>query len=184
VAALLASHLAFIAAASCARRSGERFNFFFVLGAALCFAATGAFVPAVRVEAVRDLFAGAFLAGVAAFAGGACLRLPVVLPALTMAPSFIVSLASFLVSFDNRDFSRSIFLLRPFCFFISGRVTARRIATGGSISRVNDESPPMSRMFHVSEANNAAAALSTGSGAIDMRIGPQRQISRAPAVVS
>jgi hypothetical protein len=63
-AALLAAHRAFIAAASCARRSGERFNFF------LGFLALLGLFPADAVARAAD-----FLAAFNAFAVSACCSL-------------------------------------------------------------------------------------------------------------
>ena len=65
-AALLAAHLAFIAAASCARRSGERFSFFFA------FLAASFFASATRAAAER---AADFLQAFNAFTACAASRL-------------------------------------------------------------------------------------------------------------
>src|SRR5215472_16105494 len=61
-AALLAAHLAFIAAASCARRSGERFSFLFT------FLTVGFLASAISAAAAR---AADFLAALNAFAASA-----------------------------------------------------------------------------------------------------------------
>jgi hypothetical protein len=89
--ALLAAHLAFIAAESCARRSGERFSFFFAfLTVAGCFA---------RARPAD------FLLAFIAFAASA-------------ASSFRFSFASFFGPSWRRFSSRRIFFFRFFRFMI------------------------------------------------------------------
>src|SRR6266540_4074073 len=108
----LGGHLAFIAAASCARRSGERFNFLFAfLTEAGFFAAfcAGDFFPidaeglaAGRAAAAR---AADFLAAFIAFAASA-------------AWSFCFSLASLCGPSRTRFSSRWIFFLKFFSFMM------------------------------------------------------------------
>jgi hypothetical protein len=97
-AALLAAHLAFISAESCARRSGERLSFFFGFLRLLGFFA-----------AVEDLAAVAraadFLAAFIVFAASA-------------ACSFCFSLASFFGASCRRFSSRRIFFFKFFSFMI------------------------------------------------------------------
>src|SRR5262249_34503268 len=93
-AALLAAHLAFIAAESCARRSGERFSFLFALLAAVFLAST------IRAAAVR---AADFLAAFNAFAASA-------------ASSLRFRLANFCGPSRTRFSSRLIFFLKFFNF--------------------------------------------------------------------
>src|SRR5439155_14043875 len=73
-ATLFAAHLAFIAAESCARRSGERFSFFLAFLASLGFfapvVASGEFFPTDAVARAAD-----FLAAFNAFAVSACCSL-------------------------------------------------------------------------------------------------------------
>ena len=90
-AARLAAHLALIVSASCARRSGVRLSFLFTfLGALGSFTAAAGFLPA----------------------------LPPGAAAVSAAPSFCFSLASFLPPFCSRASSRRILFLRLLRFFI------------------------------------------------------------------
>ena len=100
-AALLAAHLAFIAAASCARRSGVRLSFLLTFLAALGAPAEAVAVLRAFPAEPRDLF------------------LVLAAPAVPAAPRFRFSLASFFASFRMRASSRRIFLVR-FLSFISG----------------------------------------------------------------
>src|SRR5262245_10082492 len=93
-AALLAAHLAFIAAASCARRSGERFSFLFA------FLAAGLLASALRAAAER---AADFLQAFNAFTACAASRLR-------------FSSASFSGPSRRRLLSRLIFFLKSFIF--------------------------------------------------------------------
>src|SRR5262249_44888456 len=93
-AALLAAHLAFMAAASCARRSGERFSFLFA------FLADDFFASAIRAAAER---AADFLAAFNAFTASAISRLR-------------FSTASFCWPSCRRLSSRLIFFLKSFIF--------------------------------------------------------------------
>ena len=97
-AALLAAHLAFIAAESCARRSGERLSFFFAFLTLLGFVA-----PVEDLAAVAR--AADFLAAFIAFADSAACR-------------FCFSLASFLEPSSRRFSSRRIFFFKFFSFMI------------------------------------------------------------------
>src|SRR5207249_3086773 len=92
-AALLAAHRAFIAAASCARRSGVRLSLLFTFLAAL-----GLLTAAVCIRTLPARTAD-FLCFLAALAA-------------TAASSFCFSLASFFAPFCRRTSSRRIFLLR------------------------------------------------------------------------
>ena len=102
VAALLAAHLALIAAASCSRRSGVRLSFLFCTWA---FNAAGCFswVRAETLEVLPDFLAGA---------------VDLLLVLAAAAPSFCFSLASFFAPFCWRASSRRIFFLRLLSLFI------------------------------------------------------------------
>ncbi len=125
-AAFLAAHRAFIVAASCARRSGERLSFLFTVLAAR------------RVFAVAD-FTGAF-AVTRLFFFWVCAE-PLILrrvpparaadfllilraAAVAAALSFCFSLASFVAPFCRRDSSRRIFFRRVLSF-IMGSIVLR-----------------------------------------------------------
>ena len=102
----LAAHLAFIAAASCARRSGERFNFLFAFLTGRRFFAL--------VVGVEDLAAGrAAVARVADFLAAFNVF------ADSDAFSFSFSLASFFGPSCRRFSSRRIFFLKFFSFIIA-----------------------------------------------------------------
>src|SRR5262249_10281326 len=91
-AALLAAHLAFIAAASCARRSGERLSFLFA------FLAASLFASAIRAAAAR---AKDFLVAFNTFTASAASKLR-------------FSSASFCEPSRRRFSSRLIFFLKSF----------------------------------------------------------------------
>jgi hypothetical protein len=127
-AARFAAHLAFIAAASCARRSGERFNFLFAFFALLGFFVSavcpGDFFPVSAVARAAD-----FLAAFKAFADSDSCNLR-------------LSLASFCVS-SRRRFSSCWILFFNFFGFMFCSPRAKRELTIGF--RVNDKISPMSR---------------------------------------
>ena len=107
-AALLAAHRAFIAAASCSRRSGERLSFLFTfLGATALFAAAG-FACDFAVELPFFLRAAAARAVDFFFAFAAL--------AFTKAASLPFSLASFFGPSSSRVSKRRIFFLRVLSF--------------------------------------------------------------------
>ena len=116
-AARFAAHLAFIAAESCARRSGERFSFLFafvaMLGSFASVAGSRDFFPADAVARAAD-----FRAAFNAFADSACCNLR-------------LSLASFCGPSRRRFSSCWIFFFNFFDFIIA--------------VPVNDKIPPMSR---------------------------------------
>lgn len=110
--ALLAAHRAFIAAESCARRSGERLSFRFTF-----LAAPRAFSSAGFGLEVFVWFGGDALTarrGLAARTAASLLALAAF--AATAASSFRFSLASFLGPSCRRVSSRRIFFLRVFSF--------------------------------------------------------------------
>src|SRR6266550_5445446 len=99
-AARFAAHLALIVSASCARRSGVRLSFLFTfLGALGSFTAAAGFLSALPPYAADFLFVEAAAA-------------------VSAAPSFCFSLASFLPPFCSRASSRRILFLRLLSFFI------------------------------------------------------------------
>ena len=109
-AALLAAHRAFIAAASWARRSGERLSFLFTGG----FAVTRPFFSWVCAEPLilrraRPARAADFL-----------LALPPA--AVVAAPSFCFSLANFVAPFCRRASSRRIFFWRVLSLIMKSTV--------------------------------------------------------------
>ena len=101
-AALLAAHLAFIAAASWARRSGERLSFFLVFLGLL-----GFFAAVDREDLVAVARAADFLLAFIAFAA-------------SVACNFCFSFASFFGPSRNRFSNRSIFFRRLLIFIIVG----------------------------------------------------------------
>jgi len=109
-AARLAAHLAFIAAASCARRSGERLSFFF------SFLTAAGFFGSARLEdlaAARAARAADFLAAFSFFA-------------VSAACSLCFSLASFFGPSWRRFWSRRIFFFKFFVFIICVSACGRR----------------------------------------------------------
>ena len=139
--ARLAAHLAFMAAANSARRSGEMFSFLFALRAGVGFGTTAArFTGVFRAATLALVFSG-----LEAFVG---FRFFLMTADVALAPSFMVSLASFFASLVRRAFSRSIFFARFLRFFIGNRgIPATRDNERRMELRVNDEFPRMSRMF-------------------------------------
>jgi hypothetical protein len=127
-AARFAAHLAFIAAASCARRSGERFNFLFAFFALCGFSVSAGcprdFFPVGAVARAAD-----FLAAFNAFADSACCSLR-------------LSPASFSEPSRKRFSSCWIFLFNFFGFIIVLLLAQRRINDG---VRVNYKILLMSR---------------------------------------
>src|SRR6202040_2820886 len=114
-------HLAFIAAASCARRSGVRFSFLFTFLAALGAPAEAVALLRAFPAELRDLL------------------LALAAPVVLAAACFRFSLASFFASFFRRASSRRIFLVR-FLSFIwdSGRANHSKYEWRIGF-RVNDE---------------------------------------------
>jgi hypothetical protein len=129
-AALFAAHLAFIAAASCARRSGERLSFLLGFLALPRFlvpvVCAGDFLSVGAVARAAD-----FLAAFSAFAASACW-------------SFCFSLASFFGPSCKRFSSRRIFFSKFFSFMI---VLLARKAIKIEF-RVKNEISLMSRSYH------------------------------------
>ena len=129
-AALFAAHRAFIAAASCARRSGVRLSFLFTFLAAL-----GLLTAASRVwVGVKRRFFFSVRPEVLALsrvllARAADFLFFLAMPAFVTASSFCFSLASFFAPFCRRASSRRIFLLR-FLGFIGISCASARAANG------------------------------------------------------
>lgn len=144
-AARFASHRAFIAAANCARRSGVMFSFFFAFGAGFRARGGGAdFTDARAVELGLLFFAGEeVLAGFFVFPRTGADFFRPVLPPVTAAPSFNVSLASLFASFFKRFCNRRILLLRLLRFFIGGGLRRNPIR-----SRIAAELMPNPRACH------------------------------------
>src|SRR5262249_12915701 len=122
-AALLAAHLAFIAAESCARRSGERFSFLFALLAA------GFLASAISAAAAR---AADFLAAFKVFAASA-------------ASSLRFRLANFCGPSRRRFSSRLIFFLKSFIFMMCVPAAMPLLLKGASAQRTcSTTAPPAS----------------------------------------
>jgi hypothetical protein len=124
VAALFAAHLAFIAAANCARRSGVRLSFLFALLAAPDpFPVAAGFTPAFFLSLDAEALP-AFLARAADLLFGLATA------RVSAAPSFCFSLASFCSPFFKRASSRRIFFVRLLTFFIWDEESLHRPVIG------------------------------------------------------
>jgi len=113
--ALFAAHLAFIAAANCARRSGVRLSFLFSFaGTCGLLTAPAGFVAAFIAErcGVFCTLSEVFATPPAFLAGAADPALVLATRAVDAASSFRFSLASFFAPFCRRASSRRIFFLR------------------------------------------------------------------------
>lgn len=148
-AALLAAHLAFIAAANCARRSGVRLSFlFFCLARRRSLAAVACFTS----PAERDFFwvgAEAFEALRAFSADTAVAALVLAAVAVAAVSSFRFSLASFFAPFCKRASRRRILFLRFLTLAIWDEESVNQlpIDMGGLRLRGNHETSPLSRHF-------------------------------------
>ena len=128
-AALLAAHLAFMAAASCARRSGVRLSFLFTFLAVIGLLAATA---RIRGSGVKRRFFFSARPEVSTLLRALSARTADFLfflaaPAVAAASSFCFSFASFFAPFCRRASSRRIFLLR-FLGFIWGSILLPPVA--------------------------------------------------------
>jgi hypothetical protein len=128
-AALLAAHLALIAAASWARRSGVRLSFLFApLAAPDRFAVAAGFTPA--FDGRRSLFLSTDAEALPALLAPADLLVGLAAVRVSAAPSFCFSLASLFSPLCRRASSRRIFFLRFLIFFILDEESLHRPLIG------------------------------------------------------
>src|SRR5260370_21168388 len=126
-AALLAAHLAFIAAASCARRSGVRLSFLFTFFAPLGLSTAAGCVRAIGAKRRSSLWirSEALTVLPALPARAADFFFFFAAPVVAAASSFCFSLASFVGPSRRRFSSRRIFFFKFFSFMMCAPVCGK-----------------------------------------------------------